>query len=108
VSEDRVGLQIDQFFREHPRPVDAADGPAKVHPHVAAVGPTQLRKSLHESGELGHSVRIVLSKWHQHSNAPHALALLRARRKRPSDRCAAENGDELASLHEWARASPAI
>jgi hypothetical protein len=62
VCEDHVGLQVDQFFREHPCPVDAADGPAKVHLQVAAVGPTQLRKSLHEPGELGHCNRIVLSK----------------------------------------------
>jgi hypothetical protein len=78
-------------------PVDAADGPAKVHPHVAAVGPTQLRKSLHEPGELGHCVRIVLSKWHQHSDTPHAL--LRARCDRPRRRRATEQRDDFASLH---------
>ena len=34
---------------------------------------------------------------HQHANTPHALALLRARRKRPRRRCASEDRDELAA-----------
>src|SRR5262249_6516782 len=35
----------------------------------------------------------------QHADAPHPLALLRARRERPRRRRAAEQRDELASLH---------
>jgi hypothetical protein len=96
VCEDHVGLQVDQFFRKHPIPIDAAGCPAKVHPRVATIGPTQLRKSLHEPGELGRCDRIVLSKLHQHSDAPHSAALLRPRRERPRCRRAAEQRDEVA------------
>ena len=38
---------------------------------------------------------------HQHADAPHPLALLRARRERPRGR-AAEQSDELAPSHELA------
>jgi hypothetical protein len=34
---------------------------------------------------------------HQHPNAPHALALLRARRERPRGRRAAQQRDEIAA-----------
>ena len=36
---------------------------------------------------------------HEHADAPHPLALLRARRERPRSRRAAEQRDELAPLH---------
>src|SRR5262249_34359538 len=38
-------------------------------------------------------------KQEEHANAPHALPLLRARRERPRGRRAAEQRDELATLH---------
>jgi hypothetical protein len=41
---------------------------------------------------------IVRSCGQQHADPPHPLALLRARRERPSSR-AAEQRDELASFH---------
>jgi hypothetical protein len=44
--------------------------------------------------------RIVLGPWEQPANTPHPLALPRARRKRPSSRCAAEQGDEFTPSHE--------
>jgi hypothetical protein len=37
-------------------------------------------------------------EWGEHTNATHALALLRARRERPRG-CAADKRDELASPH---------
>src|SRR5262249_46449950 len=44
--------------------------------------------------------RIIRSCVHEHADASHALALLRARRARPRYRCrAAEQPDELAPLH---------
>jgi hypothetical protein len=43
--------------------------------------------------------RIARGRGQQHADAPHPLALLRARRERPSDCCAAEKGDELAPPH---------
>jgi hypothetical protein len=41
--------------------------------------------------------RIILGCRHQHADAPHALALLRARRERPRSRRAAEQRDERAA-----------
>ena len=43
--------------------------------------------------------RIVRGCGHEHADAPHPLALLRARRERPRRRRAAEQRDELAPLH---------
>jgi hypothetical protein len=45
-----------------------------------------------ESREARLSFRIIGGEIHEHADAPHALALLRARRKRPRNRCAAERG----------------
>jgi hypothetical protein len=36
---------------EHSHPVNIACGPTNVHPQVAAIGPTQLRKPLRERGQ---------------------------------------------------------
>jgi hypothetical protein len=69
--------------------------PPKVHPHVAAVGPTQVRKRLRERRETTLFLRIIFVVRHEHSDAPHALALLRPCRERPRRR-AAEKRDELA------------
>ena len=44
--------QADQLLRERSHPIDVSAAPPKVHPHVAAVGPTQARKRLSERGEL--------------------------------------------------------
>ena len=45
---DDVGLQADQLLRERSYPIDVTAAPPKVHPHVAAIGPTQVRKRLSE------------------------------------------------------------
>ena len=70
-----------------------------VDPHVAAVGPAQLLQPLQERRDAGLRFRIVRGAVHEHADAPHALALLRARRERPRGRRAAEQRDELAPLH---------
>jgi hypothetical protein len=53
-----------------------------------------------EDGETGLPFWIVRRQMHQRANAPHALALLRARRERPKERRrgrrAAEQRDEIA------------
>ena len=43
--------------------------------------------------------RIVRARGQEHADAPHPLALLRARRERPRCCRAAEQRDELAALH---------
>jgi hypothetical protein len=100
VCKDHVGLQPDQLFREHLNPVKIAGGPTNFHPQVAAIGPTQLRKPLREPGEEGLYLRIVFAIRHHYADPPHALGL-RAHRKRPRRRCAAEHRDELPPFHVW-------
>jgi hypothetical protein len=53
-----------------------------IHVHVAT-GPTQLRKRLRESGELGLSLGISFVERHQHPDPPHTLDLLRVGCDRP-------------------------
>jgi hypothetical protein len=57
--QDDVGLQTDQLPCERSYPIDVHAEPPKVHPHVAAVGPTQVRKCLRERG-VGDPVEIGL------------------------------------------------
>ena len=55
-----------------------ATGPPGVDPHVAAIGPTQVRKRLRERREGTLLLGIVFVARHEHANAPDAVALLRA------------------------------
>jgi len=41
----------------------------------------------------------ILGRIHKHADAPHPLALLRARRERPRGRRSADERHELAALH---------
>ena len=52
-----------------------------------------------ESREARLSFRIVGGEVHKHSDAPHPLRLLRARRERPRHSRAAEQRDDIASSH---------
>jgi hypothetical protein len=58
-------------------------GPADVDVHVAAVAPAQSLQALLERCDPGLIVSIVGGRGHQHADAPHAVALLCARRERP-------------------------
>jgi hypothetical protein len=42
-------LQADQLLRARLHLIDVIAAPAEVHPHVAAIGPTQAPKRLRES-----------------------------------------------------------
>ena len=46
VCQDDVGLQADQLRRERSCAIDVTATRTKVHPHVAAIGPTQGRERL--------------------------------------------------------------
>src|SRR5215831_11678018 len=110
--QDNVRRERDQFRRESADAVGIARTPAVLDPHVAAVDPAQLVQSLLERGEACPDVRIVRvrSRPNEHPDAPHSLALLRARRERPRRR-AAKQRDELASSHSItssARASSVV
>ena len=97
-------MQADQLLRQRSYPIDVIAVPPKVHPHVAAIGPTQVRKRLRERREARLPHGIVFVARHEHADAPHAVALLRPRRERPNRRRAAEPCDELPSLH-WITSS---
>jgi len=60
--------------------------PAIVDPHIAAFVSSQLLQRLAEHGIAGLSFRIVRGERAEHTDAPHPLALLRARRERPRRR----------------------
>src|SRR5215472_615726 len=83
-----VGLQADQLLRERSYPIDVTAAPPNVHPHVAAIGPTQVRKRLRKRREASLLQGIVFFATDEHTDAPHALALLRTRRDRPYRRAA--------------------
>ena len=93
--QDGVGLQADYLPRERSHPIDVSAGPTKVHPHVAAIGPTQAGERLRERSNASLRHGVVFVARHEHADAPHAVALLRPRREGPYRR-AAEERDELA------------
>ena len=76
---DDVGLQANQLVRERWYPIDVITSPPKVHPHVAAFGPTQARKRLRERKYASLGRAVVFVRPHEHADAPHAVALLRSR-----------------------------
>src|SRR5262249_3548001 len=73
--------------------------PASVDPRVVAFRPSELVKSVSECCDMSLCFRVALEMAHQHTDPPHPLALLRARRERPRGRRAAEKRDELTALH---------
>jgi hypothetical protein len=89
--QDDVGLQADQFLCEHSYPIGAIAVPPKVNPHIAAIGPTQVRKRLRERGDARLIHGIVFVARHEDADAPDAVALLRPRhhrsRRRTPERC---------------------
>jgi hypothetical protein len=98
VCQDDVGLQTDQLLGEQAYPIGVIAGPTNVHPHVAAIDPTQARKRLRERSEVSPLHGIVFVARHEHADAPDAVALLSLRHKRPHCR-APEPRDELPPSH---------
>jgi hypothetical protein len=103
IGQDDVWGKRGQFRREFADVAGISPAPTGVDPHVTAVDPAQLLHRLHESHQAGPSWQIVCGKRHEHADVPHSLALLRARRERPSRRRAAEKRDELAAPHPSSR-----
>src|SRR5262245_48275019 len=92
---------------DHPSPSLANDrfAPLSASPPAVAARSAEpltvlrLLQALYEGITAGKQFRIVRSQAApEHAYAPHALALLRARRERPRGRCAAEKRDELPAL----------
>jgi hypothetical protein len=69
---------------------------ANIDPYVAAVGPAQLLHSLEERRDPVRYLGIVRGgAAHEHTDPPHAVGLLRARRQRPRYRRAAKRDNEF-------------
>src|SRR5262249_9156193 len=96
--QDDVGREPHQFLRILAIAVNLARSPTEVDSQVAAHRPTELLQPLQERCEASLVVGIVRIPRHEHTDPPHPLALLRARRERPRRR-AAEQRDELAPFH---------
>jgi|SRR6516165_4320231 hypothetical protein len=85
-GEDDVRRKRHQFDRGSARIVYIAPGPSVVDLDVLSDNPAQLLQSLQQSGIADLCLRIVRGVGHEGADAPHALALLRARREWPSGR----------------------
>ena len=92
--------------RERPYLIGVSAPPMKVHTHVAAIGPTQVRKRLRERGEASLRLGIIFVVRHEHADASHPLARLRARCDRPN-RGAPEPRDEIPPFHSITRSARA-
>ena len=85
-GEDDIRRKRHQFGRGSARIVYIAPGPSVVDLDVLSDNPAQLLQSLQQSGIADLCLRIVRGVGHEGADAPHALALLRARREWPSGR----------------------
>ena len=79
MRQDDVGRERSQFCGMPADIVGSAARPVRVDAHVAADDPARLCQRLLECAEPGLIVGVVCARWQQHADAPHALALLRAR-----------------------------
>ena len=100
MGQDDVRRERDQFRR-----VSANVGrhwPSAQRVSIRTLRPTvqpNCCQRLQERRDAGLTFRIVRGCGQEHADAPHPLGLLRARRKRPRGRRAAEKRDELAPFH---------
>jgi len=95
MRQDDVGRERSQFCGMPADIVGSAARPVRVDAHVAADDPARLCQRLLECAEPGLIVGVVCARWQQHADAPHALALLRARRERPRGRRTAKCGQQF-------------
>src|SRR5215470_312832 len=95
VSQDRIGIRLDQLRHISPHAIGVAGGPASIDAKIAAFRPPEFLQPLAQGRNASLSVCIVRSQ-HYYGEAPHTLGLLRARRERPRRNHAAEQRDELA------------
>src|SRR5262249_43447320 len=97
-AQQQVGRLPDQLGRVTPVTASVARAPAIVDLQVAAELPPALLQRALKGRDLGATLGIVGGLVHSHADAPHPLALLRARRKRQSHG-RAEKRDERAPVH---------
>ena len=72
--QDDVGSQADQLLCERSLPIGVSAAPPEVHPHVAAIGPTQVGKRLSERSVAKRRNEIVSVARAEKADAPHAPA----------------------------------
>jgi hypothetical protein len=89
-GEYDVRRERDQLGRVSASIVCCALRHAVVDPHVIAVAPSQFLQCLQERPHAPALFRIVFSQVRKHTDPPHPLGLLPARRERPRCRRAAE------------------
>jgi hypothetical protein len=73
-------------MRERSYPIDVSASPTKVDPHVAAIGPTRIRKCLSERRVATLPLRIVFVERHEHADVPHGPAARAPRAATPPRR----------------------
>src|SRR5205814_1290663 len=95
-----VGRERDQFPCVFLTTGKVARPPTQLVGDVAALDPAKFPHPSLEDSRIG--ARLALGKLREHANPPDPLLLLRPCRLRPRRSRAAEEGDELTSLHECA------
>src|SRR5262249_41193260 len=98
-SEDDIRRESHQVGCVGAEAIGTARSPSGLDLYIAADGPARLLQTLQKYSIARLSERIVGNKVMEDADAPHPLALLRARRKWPRRRRAAEQRDELAAFH---------
>jgi len=83
LRKNEVGPQRNEFLRESFHRLRVKCRPARVDPKVAALYPPEPLEFLPERRNIGLSFSVALGIRHQHTDPPHPLRLLRARRERP-------------------------
>ena len=96
MGQDHFWCQFQQFRSGGPRLLNVAWCPTIVHANATAARPAQLLHGALEHRSANLRFWIAFAQSHQHTDAPHPVRLLRARRKRPRRR-AAEKAHELTS-----------
>src|SRR5215831_19903607 len=94
--KDHVGGHFHQLGRRASEALFITARPTRFDGKVATQRPAQLLHLRLESCEPPFHLRVTLGKRRQEADAPHAIWLLRPRRKRP--RSHAKQRDELATL----------
>jgi hypothetical protein len=96
-----IRFQPDQLLGGDPNSVGIGACPTRVDPQIVPFGPAELLQFLQERGEPGPSVRILLQKRHQRTDAARLIArLLREGGTGAYDRTG-ERYQETASLHDY-------
>ena len=96
ISGKVIRRQVCKFLCKSVQALNIARSPAIIDLNVPAVCPSKFLEPVLKHFNIGTPVHVAFGEYRQHTDAPHSLALLCARRERPRCRRAAEQRDELA------------